>query len=299
MKKKIFNIKLMIILHVHNEMSNQNSSQEAMRNASINRCGGCYSQGRKYSPSRIAECIDSFHMFVIANDRNPTVTEFMEVSKISKRSLAINIMNCAKYGTEFPCVAQGHGHVGPLSIVDPTGEIRLELYLLYLQWRSRPLRSYKVNMLHKFNVNISFETIRNWFTNNNRHNGVFVSRKCTFSDLKYTESNVLYYRQYLHKFSLIYHSNVSFTDEKAFIVHDLLKLRVRRDPITGEIPELLHCHDTNTRKRCNIMCSIRPFKVMTCNKALVCVITAENGTAELCQKHLKLKLRIGFIKKGT
>ena len=46
------------------------------------------------------------------------------------------------------------------------------------------------------------------------------------------------------------------------------------------------------------MCSIRSFKVVPCNKALVCVITAENGTAELHQKCLKLKLRIGFIKKG-
>ena len=99
----------------------------------------------------------------------------MEVSKISKRLLAINIMNCAKHGTEFPCVAQGHGDVSPLSIVYPTGEARLELCLLHLQWRSRPLRSYEVNMLQKFNTSMSLKTISNWFTNINRHNGVFVS----------------------------------------------------------------------------------------------------------------------------
>ena len=43
----------------------------------------------------------------------------MEVSKISKKLLAINVMNCAKHGKKFPFVAQGHGHIGPLSIVDP------------------------------------------------------------------------------------------------------------------------------------------------------------------------------------
>ena len=126
----------------------------------------------------------------------------------------------------------------------------------------------------------------------------FVSKKCTFGDLKHTEYNVLCHRQCQHKFSSIYHSNISFTDKKAFIVHDLFKLRVRRSSITGWMPELWYCHNTHTRKRCNIMCVIRPFNVMPHNKSLACVIADQNGTAELSQKHLKLKLRIGFIKKG-
>ena len=109
--------------------------------------------------------------------QNPTVSEFMEVSKFSKRLLATKIMNCAKYGTEFPCVAQVHGHVGPLSIVDPTGETRLELCLLHLQWRCRPLLSFKVSILQKFNVYMYLETTSNWFTDNNMDDGVFVSKK--------------------------------------------------------------------------------------------------------------------------
>ena len=134
-----------------------------------------FSRGKKRSLFRIANFIDSFHVFVLTNDRNPTVTEFMEVSKISKRSLAMSIMNCAKRGTEFSCVAQGHGHIGPLSIVDPKGEMWLESYLLHL-WRSLPLRSCEVNMLQKFNVNISLGTIINWFPDKNRHSSVFVSK---------------------------------------------------------------------------------------------------------------------------
>ena len=93
---------------------------------------GFYSEGRKYLPSSIAECIDTFYVFVITNDRNIVVSEFMEVSNFSKRLLAMNIMNCEKHGTEFTCVSQGHGHIGPLSIVDPTGDTRLELHLLCL-----------------------------------------------------------------------------------------------------------------------------------------------------------------------
>ena len=108
-------------------------------------------------------------MFVIINGRNLTTSEFMELSKISKRLLAINIMNCAKYGTEFPCVSQGHARIGPLSIVDPTGEMRLELCLLCLKWRYCPLRSCKVNTLQTFNVEMHLETTSNWFTENNRH----------------------------------------------------------------------------------------------------------------------------------
>ena len=71
----------------------------------------------------------------------------MEVSNFSKRLLAMNIMNCEKHGTEFTCVSQGHGHIGPLSIVDPTDKTRLDLCLLCFQWRHSPLRSHKVNTL--------------------------------------------------------------------------------------------------------------------------------------------------------
>ena len=60
------------------------------------------------------------------------MSELVEASKISKRLLAISIMNFAKYGTEFTCATQGHGHIGPLSIVDPMGETLLELYFFHL-----------------------------------------------------------------------------------------------------------------------------------------------------------------------
>ena len=91
----------MIILHVHRGMSKHKS----IRNASINRYGGYYSQGRKYSPSRI----DSFHMFVITNDRNTTVNKFTEVSKILKRLLAINMCNSRSmtYQSSIDCGPDG------------------------------------------------------------------------------------------------------------------------------------------------------------------------------------------------
>ena len=63
------------------------------------------------------------------------IREFMQVSKISKAELALKIVHSIKYGHESHDRKQVHGRVGPLSIVDPNGEIHMELCRLYLAWR--------------------------------------------------------------------------------------------------------------------------------------------------------------------
>ena len=57
----------------------------------------------------------------------------MQVSKISKAELALNIEHSIKCGHGIHNRKQGHGRVGLFSIVDPNGEIHLELYKLYLE----------------------------------------------------------------------------------------------------------------------------------------------------------------------
>ena len=67
----------------------------------------------------------------------------------------------------------------------------------------------------------------------------------------------MYYDEFKTYFLSIYHNNVTLTDKKSLILNDLLKLRVRKNPVTGAAPECVTAFSLNTRKRYNIMCAIR------------------------------------------
>ena len=77
---------------------------------------------------------------------------------------------------------------------------------------------------------MSAETASKWLKENNKCEGVFVIKKVSFSDLKHTNQNILFCNAFKEKFSSMFHSNLVFADEKAFITADLLKLRISHDP---------------------------------------------------------------------
>ena len=52
------------------------------------------------------------------------------------------------------------------------------------------------------------------------------------------------------------------------------------------------------RKRHNIMCAIRPFRTNFSSKTLRCIITEENGTAQLFQQFTHLNCHSGFMVNG-
>ena len=69
----------------------------------------------------------------------------------------------------------------------------------------------------------------------------------------------MYYDEFKTYFSSIYYNNIAFTDEKSFILNNLFKLRVRKNPVTGTVPECVKLFGANTRKRYNIMDIIRLY----------------------------------------
>ena len=127
----------------------------------------------------------------------------------------------------------------------------------------------------------------------------FFSKNCSFSNLKYTIENILFCNACKEKNSIKFHINLVLTDEKPFITADLLKLRVRRESFTGEVPGLLHCHHSSARKRHNKICSTRPLRMMLYNKMSQCTVSEEVGNTDVCQKCLLLNVRTGFLKKKT
>ena len=89
-----------------------------INNASINRFGGYCINGKSYSAIKIAECIDVYHLFTLENRKEPTVSEFMLITKIGKCKLTIKIIYKIKYGLDLSIKNQGPSHNGLLSILN-------------------------------------------------------------------------------------------------------------------------------------------------------------------------------------
>ena len=99
-------------------------------------------------------------------------------------------------------------------------------------------------------------------------------------------------------FKNMHHNNVSFTDEKAFILNDLLKQLIHRDPLTGNILQMLISSEVNTHKRCDIVRSIRLFWTTKSVKTLRCAISEENVTTGMFQRCKNFLAHTGFLVSG-
>ena len=99
-------------------------------------------------------------------------------------------------------------------------------------------------------------------------------------------------------FRSTHHDNVSFTDEKVFVLKYLLKQRLRRDSITRNAPQMFIPSEVNSHKRHNVACSIRPLRTSNSVKTSRCTITEENGTDEMFQRCKNFLVHIKFLVPG-
>ena len=155
--------------------TNDNDSlQNLISNADVNRFGGYFTLGRSCPPAKIAEFVDEHHQFQCFHGREPTLNEFMEVSKIGGRDLALKIIHYCKHNVTLVNVKQGHRHIGPLSRIECFNEgIGLDLHMLCLDWPSRPARSCCFETKEKHGVHVSHGTVIAWFNQNKQHKCVF------------------------------------------------------------------------------------------------------------------------------
>jgi len=103
-----------------------------VKSSEINRYSGYYTNGKAFSPSRIAECINTYHVFIAMHDRRPSISKFIIVSKISKRELALKYKNHIKNNTSLVYPIQGHSLTSAFSILDLIGKMHLNLHASYL-----------------------------------------------------------------------------------------------------------------------------------------------------------------------
>ena len=120
------------------------------------------------------------------------------------------------------------------------------------------------------------------------------------SGLKCTEESVLCCKLFKENMiSSVHRNNTTFADEKSLMLSDLMKLKVWKGPLTGEAPSAAHKSGVSVRKRCNLICAIRPFSNSNCRKILICAINLASGNAELLQRHANLIVEAVFFIRGS
>ena len=73
-------------------------------------------------------------------------------------------------------------------------------------------------------------------------------KKTTITKVFLSPKAIPLVQSYKNKFLSIHYNNVTFTDEKLIILHNLLKLRTRKDSLTRFCSELTTLSGINTKK---------------------------------------------------
>ena len=223
-------------------MSNKDDSLARLIDSTdVNQYGGYCTRGKRHSPSKIAEYTGTQHALAAENGRKSTASECQSASKISKRQLALKHTHYIQIDVGGPRCQLGHDNVGALSSLDEIGRTRIDLHCLYLQWRSRPFHSCASSTKDKHGITIYMEAISRQLVENNNCKGILPSKKCASSGSKCTTASTQHYDACKAKMETMHHYSTIFVDEKSFMINDLLKYRVRRDPLTGETLEILAC----------------------------------------------------------
>ena len=233
------------------------------KNFRINRFNRCFATGKKIPLETLYNCQHIWDSFRDQIHKNPTIKQFQLLTQISSDRVIKKIIKFIKSSTSFKHFYRKKTSKGLLSRLVPNDiireQVKVYMYELYQENPQRSLNGYKKKIQQKFNIKISCQTISRWFNTkqDKSYNAKHRAITCVYSQLKVEPENMLYYRNFCNLFSSIFHDSVVFIDEKSFILNDLFKKRVRRDPFTGEIPIIIVSKNLKIRKRYNMICSIR------------------------------------------
>ena len=100
------------------------------------------------------------------------------------------------------------------------------------------------------------------------------------------------YAEYMEKISYLNHDVFQFADKKYFHLGDMLKLRIRADPLIGTAPRVVVPQGINLRIRFNVFACARIDHAN--NSYFNCIIIEENGMADIFCKFVMSLLSSRF-----
>ena len=263
-------------------------SMNAPANIKVNENGGYFAEGEAFSTTKWMEII-AMYEDILEKHGKCTCKRLAAECCISSFS-ARKAINAAKCGTIPSSSKRGHGKAGVGSLKKLEVEHHGYLYSLYLRNPSRPRISYVHELRSKYGIRISEQFVTNWFKSFGNYKGSF-RLTSKFPNAKDSPRVKQLLIEYLTFVSDLDHRRLVFCDEKPFKGVDIFD-RVRRDPLTGIVPEL-RC-DANSKNRYNVLAAVSLKKhIPICYR-----VVDETGDALLFSEFVSIMLREGILCRG-
>ena len=242
--------------------------------ASVNRQGGVYVNGEAYSFTKKLEVAAAYQA---ARDENDG-----ERPNISQRILRPADIQQNKSHSRGP---------GSRSLDEYD---RAVILFLYLDEHSRPLASYVEWLQHLTGTVVCGQTISNFFRDAFPHRGGLCRPNLVPFD-KFRPSNIEKAWDYLGVISRIAPHRIKFGDEKHLKGDEVFSRKVRRNPLTGVVPEMVVTPDFRNRYNMTEFCSVNPE---TTSRAVWYCINDIINDAEQFSVELEKAIQSGFLRGG-
>jgi len=265
--------------------------------ANVNQQGGIYVHGHAYSFEKKLEVAAAYNVAVTLNDGNcPNISEIHRQCNVS-RAFIKKIENELKEHERIlrPSEIQNNreGPVGPGS--RSLDEIDAAVILfLYLEEPSRCLTSYVEWLEAWTGAVVSESTVSRFFYHAFPYRGGFCRPNLVPFD-KFRPENIERAIDYIDVISRIAPERLKFGDEKHLKGDAIFNRKVRRNPLTGEVPEMLVTPDFRNRYNLTGFCSINP---LTTENAVWCSLNETINDADQFALELELAIQAGFLGGG-
>ena len=214
----------------------------------------------------------------------PNISQLQRDCQVSRKFVRKVESELRKYGTILTpsdIQARREGPVGPGSRVLDEIDSTVILFL-YLKEPSRSLKSYVSTLELLTDTIVSRSTISRFFTDAFPHRSGLCRPNLVPYD-KFRPANIEKAIEYIELIADISPERIKFGDEKHLKGDEVFNRKVRRNPLTGEVPEMIVSPDFRNRYNLTGFCSINP---RTTRKAVwcslhECINDADNFALEL------------------
>jgi len=279
-------------------MSDEDLRRIAIRHsANINKHGGAYINGHSHSFLKKLEVGAKYNNALRnGNGIRPNISELARECRVSRgfvKKVEEELLREGRILTPSEIQQNKAGLVGPGSRSFDEIDSAILLFL-YLEEPSRSLRSY-VDWLEIFTgTTTSRNTVSRFFLRTFPNRGGFCRPNLVPFD-KFHPKNIERAFEFLDIISKIDPARIKFGDEKHLKGDAIFNRKVRRNPITGEVPEMIVTSDFRNRYNLTGFCSINP---MTTKYAVWCSLHECINDADQFHLELEYAIHSGFFRGG-
>lgn len=254
--------------------------------------GGIYHRGKSFSTTKWIWVIETYR-YIVRNEGKCSCKRLASECLIGETSAKKAMRFEKKGGIEIQKRGTKVKGIGSLKQFKKVHHDFI--YDAYRENPSQPAEMYQDLFEKKFGFSVSQSFISRWFQDIGPYKGS-LRETSLFPSKKNSPTVRKQVKRFLRDMERLKdHTRLVFADEKPMKERELMRRYVRRDPITGLVPQV-PCDAANNKIRWNIFAAITVK--MDVENNVEFIITDENGDAFLFQNFVMHLLEKGILRRG-